>query len=82
MVYLVGEVPVAVAIGLCRGGLDKQCAILAHLIIGVVERINVDGKSAGMLRQIGRASDTSITETRRVVVAHLGLVVGIIHIGQ
>ena len=31
VVYLVGEVPVAIAIGLCRGGLDKQCAILAHL---------------------------------------------------
>ena len=36
MVYLVGEVPIAIAIGLGGGGLYKECAILAYLIIWVV----------------------------------------------
>ena len=49
MVYLVGEVPIAIAIGLGGGGLDEERAIVAYLIIRIIERVDVDGQSAGML---------------------------------
>ena len=49
MVYLVGEVPIAITIGLGGGGLDEERAIVAYLIIRIIERVDVDGQSAGML---------------------------------
>ena len=45
MVYLVGEVPIAIAIGLGGGGLDEERAIVAYLIIRIIERVDVDGHS-------------------------------------
>ena len=82
VVYLVGKVPVAVAICLSRGGLDEERTILANLIIWVIQRVDVDGQSAGVLRQIGGASDIAVAEARRVVVAHLCLIISVIDIWQ
>ena len=82
VVYLVGEVPVAVTKDLSRGGLDEERAIITHLIVRVVERVDVNGQSTGMLRQISAACDGTVAEARRVVVAHLCLVISIIDIGQ
>ena len=79
---LVGEVPRAVAVGFACGGLDEECAVSKGLDVGVVERVDVDRQSTGMLREGGGGSDVAVTEARRVVVAHLGLVVGIVDIGQ
>ena len=81
MVYLVGEVPIAIAIGLGGGGLDEERAIVAYLIIRIIERVDVYGQSTGMLREIVGGSNVAVAEARRVVVAHLRLVVGIIDIG-
>ena len=75
MVYLVGEVHGALTIRPCRGGLDEQGAILTHLEIRVIERIDVDGQSTGVLRQVGAASDSSEAEARRVIIAHLRLII-------
>ncbi len=43
VVNLVGEVPVTVAVSLCRGGLDVASAVLQILVVGVVERVDVNG---------------------------------------
>ena len=45
MVYLVGEVLSAVAILHGRGGLDEERAIVAYLIIRIIERVDVDGRT-------------------------------------
>ena len=45
VVYLVGEIPVTVAIGLGGGGLDEERAIVAYLIIRIIERVDVDGRT-------------------------------------
>ncbi|KWW26725.1 MAG: hypothetical protein AUK64_2457, partial [bacterium P201] len=82
VVYLVGEVPRAVAICLGSSRLDEAGAVGAVLVIGVVERVDVDGQSAGVLREFCGAGDSAVAERRRVVVAHLRLIVCIIHIGQ
>ena len=82
VVYLVGEVPRAVAVFLSRGGLDEARAVVAILVIGIVEGVDVDGQPPGMFRQLGAARDGAVAEGRRVVVAHLRLIVCIIHIGQ
>ena len=82
MVNLVGEVPRAVAIVGGGGGLDEARAVVAAFIIRIVEGVDVDGQSPGMFRQLAAACYGTIAERRRVVVAHLGLVVGIIDIGQ
>ena len=82
VVNLIGEVPRAVAICLGSGGLDEPRTVIKIPIIGVVKRIDINGQSTGMLRQLGRAGYGAVAEARRVVVAHLCLVVGIIDIRQ
>ena len=79
---LVGEVPRTVAVGLAGGGLDEQRAVSKGLDVGVVERVDIDSQSSGMLREIVGGGDVAVAEARRVVVAHLCLIIGIIHIGQ
>ena len=82
VVYLVGEVPRAIAVCLGSSGLDVTGAVGTVLVVGVVERVDVDGQSAGVLRELGGAGDGAVAEGRRVVVAHLRLIVCIIHVGQ
>ena len=82
VVNLVGEVPRAVTVGLASGRLDKERAVAERLDVGVVERVDVDGQSTGMLREIVGGSNVAIAEARGIVVAHLRLVVSIIDIGQ
>ena len=55
MINLVGEIPVAVTIDFGCGGLNEECAIIALFIVRVVERVDVDGQSTGMFRQVGAA---------------------------
>lgn len=62
VVYLVGEVLVALTIGTGSGRLNEERAILTNLEVRIVERIDIDGQSAGVLRQVGRASDGAETE--------------------
>ena len=82
VINLIGEVPRAVAIWLASGGLDDPRTVIKVPIVGIVKRIDINGQSTGMLRQFGRAGDDAEAEARRVVVAHLRLVVGIIDIRQ
>ena len=82
VVYLVGKVPRAVTIGLGGGGLNKTGAVGTILVIGVVERVDVNSQPTGMFRQFGAARNGTVAEARRIVVAHLGLVIRIIDIGQ
>ena len=72
---LVLELLVAVHIGLACRRLDEQCAILLTLHAGVVERIDVDGQTLGMLRQFRAAFHRAIAVARRVVGLHRTLVI-------
>ena len=62
VVYLVGEVPRAVAIFLSRGGLDEARAIVKISIIRIVKGVDVDGQPPGMFRQFGTACDGTIAK--------------------
>ena len=62
MVYLVGEVPVSIAVFLTRSGLNEELTVGEGLDVGVVERVDVDGQSAGMLREISGSSDVTVAE--------------------
>ena len=68
VVYFVRKVPVAVAICLCRSGLDEERAIVTHLVIRVVERVDVDGQSAGMFRQVGAFGPNILPKFRSTLV--------------
>ena len=71
MINLIGEVPRAVAIWLACGGLYEERAVIKCFDVGVVEGVDIDGKTAGMLREIVSGSDVTVAEARRVVVAWL-----------
>ena len=77
---LVGEGLRAVAVYYGGGGLHVAGAVRAVLVVGIVERVDVDGQSAGMLRQRLTAGDGAVAEGRRVVVAHLRLVIGTVDV--
>ena len=79
---LVAELLAAVGIGLAVGGFYDPAAILRMADIGIVERIDVDGEAAGVIGELLRTRDDTITEAAGVVVAHLTLIVGIILISQ
>ena len=82
VVYLVGEVQCALAICTSRSGLDEERAILTNLKVRIIERIDVNGQSAGMLRQVGATRNVTVAKARGVVVAHLRLIISIIDVGQ
>ena len=60
---LVGEVPRAVAVRFAGGGLDEQRTVVEGLDVGVVERVDIDGQSTGMLREVVGGSDVAVAET-------------------
>ena len=64
VVYPVGEVPVTVAIVRGCGGLHVACAVFAVFVVGIVEGVDVDRQSTGMLRQLGGAADGAVAEAR------------------
>ena len=64
-----------VDIGFARRWLNEQRAVLLTLHAGVVERIDVDGQTLGMLRQFRAAFHRAITVARRVVGLHRTLVI-------
>ena len=76
--YLVFELLATVHIGLARRRLDEQRTVLFALHAGVVERIDVDGQTLGMLRQFRAAFHRAITVARRVVGLHRTLVVVVV----
>ena len=79
---LVTELLAAVGIGLAVGGLNDPAAILRMADIGIVERVDVDGEAAGVIGELLRTRDDTITEAAGVIVAHLTLIVGIVLISQ
>jgi len=64
VVDLVREVPRAVAVVCGGGGLDEARAVVAILVIGIVEGVDVDGQPPGMFRQLGAARDGTVAEAR------------------
>ena len=70
VVYLVWKRFCAIAELGSSSRLDETRTIGTILVIGVVERVDVDSRSASMLRELCSAGNCSIAETRRVV-AHL-----------
>ena len=64
VVDLVREVPRAVAVVCGGGGLDEARAVVAILVIGIVEGVDVDGQPPGMFRQLGAARDDTVAEAR------------------
>ena len=81
-VYLIGKRLGAVAVLRGGGRLYKAFTIGPHLIIGIVEGVDIDSQPAGMFRQLGGTGNGAIAEARRVVVTHLPFIVSIIDIGQ
>ena len=65
----------AVDVGLTRGRLDEQRTVFLPTDTGIIQRIDVDGESTGMVRQFRTALHDTIAVTRGVVGAHRGLVV-------
>ena len=74
-VDLVGELTRTVGETCSRGGLDDSTT-LACLDTRVLQRIQVDGQAARMLREFLRSSYRSEAETRRIVRSHRALVIG------
>lgn len=62
VVDLVGEVPGAVAVGGSRGGLYEEGAVFEVLVVGVVEGVDVDGESAGVLGEPRGGGDGAVAE--------------------
>ena len=76
--YFIGEQGPAIDIRLSRRRLHLERAVLLARDAGIVERIDVDGHSAGMLRQLVATCYLSIAVARRVVGLHGAFVVVII----
>ena len=49
VINLIGKVPRTVAIWLASGGLDEERAVIECFDVGVVEGVDIDGQSTGML---------------------------------
>ena len=79
---LVAVLFATVGIRLGVGRFDDLTAVLTIADIGIVERVDVDGKTTGVIGKFLRTGDGAITETTGVVIAHLSLIVGIILISQ
>ena len=73
--YLIGEVLAAVHIRLTRSRLDEQGTVFLTTDARVIQRIDVDGKTTGMVREFRAAFHNPITVARRVVGTHRRLVV-------
>ena len=82
VVDFIGEVQRAVTILSGGGRLNEASAVSAFLVVGIIEGVDINGQSAGMLGEVSAAGDGAVAEARRVVVAHLGLVISIVDIGQ
>ena len=80
--YLVAIALAAVGIGLACGGFYYLTASFVVTDVGVVEGIDVDSETTGVVGQLLSTRDGAITETAGVVGAHLALVVGIVVVGQ
>lgn len=63
MVYLVGKSLGAVAVLGGSSGLDKARAVSAVLVIGIVQRVDVNSQPAGVFGQFGAAGDSAVAET-------------------
>lgn len=72
---LVLELLLTVDIGLTCSRLDEDGTVLLPAYTRVVERIDIDGKTTGMVRELGTALYDTIAIARCIIVAHRGLVV-------
>ena len=80
--YFVAIVGRAVGIGFPCGGLHDHPSLLVIAHVGVVEGVDVNGKSPGVIGQLLASVYLSVTEAAGIVVAHLALVVSIVLVGQ
>lgn len=72
---LVLELLLAVDIGFTRSGLDKDGTVLLPAYTRVVERIDIDGKTTGMIRELGTAFHHPVAVARGVVGTHRSLII-------
>ena len=72
---LITEASGAVGVWTASLGLHKERAVLPAAHTGIVQRIDVDGHTSGMVRQLARTCDGTIAVARRVVGLHGALVV-------
>ena len=59
---LVGEVPRSVAVRFSGGGFDEQRAVGEGLDVGIVKRVDVDGQSTGVLRELFGGGNVAVAE--------------------
>ena len=67
----------AVEVGACRGWLYHILAVFQPFVIGVIERVDIDGKSLAVLRNGMGMRDEAEVEAGGVVVPHRPFVIGI-----
>ena len=80
--YLVVELLSAVEVGLAGGWLYHFRAVSQLFVVGVVERVDVDGGSLAVLRHRCGVRDEAEVERRGVVVAHRHFVVSVPVVNQ
>ena len=82
VVDFVGERFRPVTVFLGSGGLHLSGAVGLVLVIGIIQRVNVNGQSSCVLRQLLATGNVAIEETGGVVRPHLQFVIGIVFVGQ